>query len=102
MIRSSDKEITTAEKEIARHRKAWKNVIRLEELLAVAKTKIAEVKALVAARGFDPDDLFSLMQELRLIGDEAHDELEKVSGKAETSALGASVIHALTLRRIGF
>jgi len=101
MIKSANKEIAMAEREIARHRKAGKDVTRLEELLAAAKVKIAEVKALVVQRGFDPDDLFSLMQELRRIGDEAEDELERVSGRMNAKELGASVIQALTLRRLG-
>jgi DNA repair exonuclease SbcCD ATPase subunit len=102
MIKSADKEIAMAEKEIARQRKAGKDVTKLEELLSAAKAKIAEVKALTVERGFDPDDLFSLMQELRQIGDEAHDELERVSGKADARELSASVIQALTWRRLGF
>jgi DNA repair exonuclease SbcCD ATPase subunit len=101
MIKSAGKEIAFAEKEIARHRKAGKDVTRLDELLAAAKSKIAEVKSIAAQSGFDPEDLFSLMQELRNIGDEAQDELDRVSGRAETRELGASVIQALTWRRMG-
>ena len=102
MIKSADKEIATAEREIARQKKAGNDVTRLTELLGEAKRTIAEVKALAKQSGFDPEDLFDLMQELEKIGSEAHDELDRLNGKTETAELKASVIAALQMRRLGF
>ena len=101
MLKSADKEIVAAEKQIARQRKAGKDVTRLDELLAEAKSKMGEIKTLVRQSGFDPEDLFSLMQELQQIGDEAHDELDRITGKADTKQLQGAVIESLKLRRMG-
>ena len=101
MLRSANKEIATFEKQIARQRKAGKDVSRLDELLVQGKAKLAEVKAFTEQGGFEPEELFDLMQELEKIGNEAHDELERISGAAEAKAQGASVIQSLQSRRQG-
>lgn len=102
MLRSANKEIATFEKQIERQRKAGKDVSRLEELLAQGKTKLAEVKALTEQSGFEPEELFDLMQELEHIGNEAHQELERISGAADAKTQSGAVIQSLQLRRLGF
>ena len=102
MVRSAEKEVAMAEKEIARQKRAGRDVTRLNELLAEGKAKLGEVKALTSQGNFDPEDLFSLMQEMRRIGDEAHDELERVSGKTESKNMESAVLRSLQQRRLGF
>lgn len=101
MLKSADKEIATFGKTIERQRKAGKDVSRLDELLAEGKAKLSEVRALTQQSGFEPEDLFDLMQELEAIGNAAHDELDRISGKAETKELQSAVIQSLQLRRMG-
>ncbi len=102
MIKSADKEIARFDKEIARQKKAGKDVTKLTELLAEARAKLGEITALSKQSGFDPEDLFNLMQELEHIRNQAVEELDRVSGKSEANAQGASVLQALKARRLGF
>ena len=102
MIKSAGKEITRFEKEIARQRKAGKDTVRLDEFLATAKSKMGEITALSKQSGFDPEELFDLMQELEAIGREAEDELERVIGVADSDRLTGAVLQALRTRRLGF
>ncbi len=101
MVKSAEKEIATFEKTIARQKKAGKDVSRLEELLAQGKAKLAEIKTLTAQSGFEPEDLFDLMQEIEHIGNAAHDELDRITGKADTKQLQGAVVESLRMRRLG-
>ena len=101
IIKSAEKEIATFEKTIERQRKAGKDVSRLDELLAQAKAKFAEIKTLTTQSGFETEDLFDRMQELERIGNEAHDELNRITGKTETKQLQGAVIESFQMRRLG-
>lgn len=102
MIKSAEKEIVRFDKEIAQQKRVGKDVTTLTSLLGEARAKLGEIKTLSKQSGFDPEDLFGLMQELEKIRNTALEELDKITGKSEASALGASVIQALTWRRLGF
>ena len=94
MVKTAEKEIAKFDKEIARQKKAGKDVAKLTELLAGARAKLAEVTSLSKQSGFDPEDLFDLMQELEHIRDQSLDELDRITGKADTKALSGAVAQA--------
>ncbi len=99
MIASAGKELTKFEKEVARQKKAGKDVGELASLLSKAKGKLTEITVLSKQSGFDPEDLFDGMQELEHIRSEMLQELDNVSGKSDSEKLGASVMRALQSKR---
>lgn len=102
MVKTAEKEISRFDKEIARQKKAGKDLSKLDSLLAAARTKFAEITALSKQSTLDPEDLFDLMQELEHIRNQAVDEFDRVNGKGETKALSAAVFQAIEARRLGF
>lgn len=101
-IRIAGKEIAKFEKEVARLQQAEVDVSALSMSLAQAKEILAKIVALSKQPGFDPEDLFDLMQELEHIKNEAMKEFERVMGSSHDDSLGASVIRAIEMRRLGF
>lgn len=102
MIASAEKEIAKFDKEIARKKKAGKDTTALTALLGDARAKLAEIKALSGQRGFDPEDLFDLMQDLEKIRNDALNELDRIAGLSDRNIQVASVIQSLSWRRFGF
>ncbi|MDO8620282.1 MAG: hypothetical protein Q7R64_02960, partial [bacterium] len=102
MVKTAGKEVAKFEKEVARQKKAGRDVAGLTSLLGDAKTKLGEITALSKQTGFDPEDLFDLMQELEHVRNEALQELDRVTGKDDADKLSAAVFGALRSRRLGF
>lgn len=102
MIKTAEKEIGKFDKEIARQKKAGKDTAALETFLAEARGKLDEIKVLSRQSGFDPEDLFDLMHDLEKIRNDALNELDRISGFSDRTSQVASVIQALSWRRLGF
>lgn len=102
VIRTAVKEIAKFEREVTRLQKTGMDVGALSASLAQAKETLAKIVALSKQSGFDPEDLFDLMQEMEHIKDEAMKEFERVTGNSHDDSLGASVIRAIEMRRLGF
>jgi len=101
LIKSAEKEVANTEKHIARLQKAGKDITRLNELLAQAKSKLAEIKSLAVGGTPDPEALFKAMQELQSIGEEAHNEMGRASGREETKQLHGAVMESVRALRMG-
>lgn len=102
MIKNGEKEIASFEKRVTRLEKSGKNVSSIRNLTAEVRAKLAEIKALSATPGSDPEEFFDLMQELEPLRNRAYAEFDRINGKSDGAMLSGAVIQALSLRRVGF
>jgi len=102
MVKNADREITSFEKQVARLEKKKIDVSSVRSLIAEARAKLAEIKALGSKSDVSPDDYFSLMEDLGDLRQQAVEEFNQLNGAPQSSALGAAVFQAIESRRLGF
>lgn len=102
MVKNADKEITNFEKQVTRLEKKKVDASAVRSLIAQARAKLEEIKALGSKSDVTPDDYFSLMEDLGDLRQQAMEEFNQLNGVPQSSALGAAVFQAIEARRLGF
>lgn len=81
VVKQAEKEIARYEKEAARYEKQKKDTTTLRNLIALMKSKLAEVKAVMSSGSAEPDDLFEVMSAAEEIRNDADAALQHLRGR---------------------
>lgn len=85
MVKQAEKEIARYEKEAAHYTKQKKDTTELRNLIALMKSKLAEVKEVMSSGEVNHDDLFEVMSAAEEIRNDAEAELQHLRGKPSSA-----------------
>ena len=99
LVKSTEKEIATFEKQVRSLGKKGKDVSKITAIITEARAKLAELKALGTNASADPEDFFDIMQALDGLRQDAMDTFNELNGKK--GSMEGTVIRAFRELREG-